>query len=154
MKRRTVLAAGLTGVLGLAAAGVAFATPGVGATGTTLGRGEAFEKVKTRGNQPYDVVVQQLTIAPGGHTGWHTHPGIAVAVVTAGELTIYDGDDASCTAQVYGAGDVYVDHGYGHVHIGRNEGAVALEIVVTYLDVDPGGPVRIDIPVAPGNCAF
>src|SRR3712207_7727394 len=24
---------------------------------------------------PCDTAVQQVTIAPGGHTGWHTHPG-------------------------------------------------------------------------------
>lgn len=47
-----------------------------------------------------------------------------------------------------------IDPGYGHVHIGRNEGAVTLEIVVTYVDVPAGGePVRIDA-ADPGNCSF
>lgn len=136
------------------ATGVAVATPGSGATGNVLARGLATEKVKTRGDQPYDAVVQQITIAPGGHTGWHTHPGTAIAIITSGTLTIYDGDDPTCTAHTYGKGDVYIDPGYGHVHMGRNEGTVPLEILVTYVDVPAGGgPVRID-GEDPGNCTF
>lgn len=143
-------------VLCLAAAGAALASPGSGVTSSILGRGLAEEKVRMRSNLPYDVVVQSITIAPGGSTGWHTHPGIAVAVVKSGALTVYDSDDASCSPQRYGANHVYVDPGYGHVHIGRNEGTVPTEIVVTYLDVPldvPDTGVRIDAPV-PGNCAF
>jgi hypothetical protein len=131
----------------------ASATPGAGASATTLARGLAVDKVKTRGNQPYDVVVQQITIAPGGHTGWHTHPGNAIAVVTSGTLTIYHADDPSCTGHDFAAGQVYLDRGYGHVHIGRNETATPLQLVVTYLDVPIGGAVRIDT-ADPGNCPF
>jgi quercetin dioxygenase-like cupin family protein len=156
MTRKLNRAIGLVVLASVAAAavtGVAIATSGSGVSGTVVARGLATDKVKTRGNQPYDVVVQKLAVAPGGHTGWHTHPGIAVAVVKAGTLTIYDGDDASCSPRTFHAGDTYVDPGYGHVHIGRNEGTVPLEIVVTYLDVPAGGGVRIDAP-SPGNCPF
>lgn len=129
------------------------ATPSSGASGTIVARGLSLEKIKTRGNQPFDVVVQNLTIAPGGTTGWHTHPGSAVAVVTQGTLTIYNAMDDSCTGQDYSAGQVYLDPGYGHVHMGRNEGSTPLEITVTYLDVPPGGGVRLDAD-DPGTCSF
>ena len=132
----------------------AFATPGSGASSTILARGLAVEKVKTSGNEPYDVVVQDLTIAPGGQTGWHTHPGNAVAVVKSGTLTIYDAKDGSCTGKAYTAGQVYRDPGYGHVHIGRNESSTApLQLVVAYLDVPIAGAFRIDA-ADPGNCTF
>jgi hypothetical protein len=131
----------------------ALATTGSGASATTIARGLALEKLVTRGNQPYDVIVQELTIAPGGHTGWHTHPGNAVAVITSGELTIYDAKDRTCTGTTHGTGDVYLDPGYGNVHIGRNEGSRPLEIVVAYLDVPVGGGARIDA-ADPGNCDF
>ena len=132
----------------------AFATPGSGASSTILARGLAVEKVKTAGNEPYDVVVQDLTIAPGGQTGWHTHPGNAVAVVKSGTLTIYDAKDSSCTGKAYTAGQVYRDPGYGHVHIGRNESSTApLQLVVAYLDVPIAGAFRIDA-ADPGNCTF
>lgn len=65
----------------LAATAIAFlavpaaATPGSGATSTIVARGNAAEKIKSHSHGPFYVVVQQITIAPGGHTGWHTHPG-------------------------------------------------------------------------------
>ncbi len=131
----------------------ALATTGSGASATTIARGLALEKLVTRGNQPYDVIVQELTIAPGGHTGWHTHPGNAVAVITSGTLTIYNAKDRSCTGTEYSTGDVYLDPGYGFVHLGRNESTMPLELVVAYLDVPVGGSARIDAP-DPGKCDF
>jgi quercetin dioxygenase-like cupin family protein len=69
----------------LVAAGVASATPGSGVTAPVLARGLLGEqlKLKIKKKDRSDVVVQQLTIAPGGHTGWHTHPGVVVVVVKA-----------------------------------------------------------------------
>lgn len=151
MKKNAVVLTVLALAAAALAAGIAIATPGSGVTSSIVARGLATEKVKTKGNQPYDAVTQEITIAPGGHTGWHTHPGNAVAIVQSGTFTVYDGDDPSCTPRAFDAGEVYLDPGYGHVHIGRNEGTEPLEIVVTYLDVAPGGPVRIDAP-DPGTC--
>lgn len=34
---------------------------------------------------PCDTVFQQLTIGPGGYTGWHTHPGPTFVAVAQGE---------------------------------------------------------------------
>jgi mannose-6-phosphate isomerase-like protein (cupin superfamily) len=143
----------LIAVVALAIAVPAAATPGSDITGPIIARGLADQKIKTRGNQPYDVVVQHITIQPGGYTGWHTHPGSAIAVVTTGTLTIYDADDATCTGRDFDAGEVYLDPGYGHVHLGRNEGTTPLEIYVTYIDVPIGGGVREDAP-DPGKCSF
>ena len=100
-----------------------------------------------------DVIVQQIMIQPGGFTGWHTHPGPAVVVVTAGTLTYYPGDDPACTGYDFGAGQAFTDPGQGHVHSARNEGSTPVSLYVTYFDVPPGaGP---SIPAAsPGNCGF
>jgi quercetin dioxygenase-like cupin family protein len=94
-----------------------------------------------------------VTIAPGGTTGWHTHPGPAVVVIKSGSFTLYDGDDPTCTGGVYSAGQVFIDPGRGHVHIGRNEGSQNVELYVTFLDVPVGESPRIDA-AAPGNCPF
>ena len=145
-----VTAAALVAATGFAS-GSALATSGGSISAQILGSGTAVGKVKTQGNGPYDVVVQSITIQPGGHTGWHTHPGMAVAVVKSGTLTIYDGDDSTCSPHDHPAGKVYLDPGSGHVHIGRNEGSTPTEVLVTYLDVPVGGGVRIDAP-NPGNC--
>jgi quercetin dioxygenase-like cupin family protein len=139
--------------IGLIGSEVALGTAGSGATASVPVRGTADDKVKTRGNQPYDVVDQTVTFAPGGHSGWHTHPGMAIVVVISGTLTIYHADDPTCSPRVFAAGRVFIDEGYGAVHIARNEGTTPLELSVTYLDVPVGQPFRIDAP-RPGNCSF
>lgn len=100
-----------------------------------------------------DTVVQQIVIAPGGTTGWHSHPGPVVVLIASGEMKFYSGDSASCTAITYAAGQAFIDSGQGHVHIARNEGTENLVIWATYFDVPPGRPFRIDAP-SPGNCPF
>ena len=60
------------------------------------------EVIQTRGAS--DLYVQQNTWQPGGSTGWHTHPGPSFVIVTQGSVTVYEGDDSSCTPHVYTAG--------------------------------------------------
>lgn len=147
-------------------AGVALATPGVGVAGTILARagfvdpvdikfkvqdGERLEVIQVRG--AHETVVQQIVIAPGGSTGWHSHAGPAVALIKAGELTLYSSDDPTCAGRVYSTGQAFVDSGQGHVHIARNLSQNPTEVWVTYFDVPPGESVRIDA-ADPGTCGF
>lgn len=89
---------------------------------------------------------------PGGTTGWHTHLGHTLVIVTAGTVTAYEGNDPSCTPNVYTAGMTFVDAGGDHVHIVRNEGTVEAQVIAVRL-IPAGQPGRIDAP-APGNCPF
>jgi hypothetical protein len=89
-------------------------------------------------------------------TGWHTHPGHSLIIVTAGTITEYDAD---CTPRVYTfvpgqPAPTLVDPGSGHVHIIRNEGLVAAStIAVQLVPNDPNkANRRIDVP-APQNCS-
>jgi len=101
-----------------------------------------------------DTVMQQIVIAPGGNTGWHSHPGPVVVLIKSGQMSFYDGDDPTCTVRTYSAGQAFIDSGQGHVHIARNESqSENLELWATYFDVPPGGAFRIDAP-NPGNCSF
>jgi quercetin dioxygenase-like cupin family protein len=100
-----------------------------------------------------DTVIQQVIIAPAGHTGWHSHPGPVVVLIKSGTLSFYDGDDPTCTVRTYAAGEAFIDSGQGHVHIARNEGSENLELWATYFDVPADGIFRIDAP-SPGNCPF
>src|SRR5215469_17783903 len=100
MKRIIVIIiAGFLLVTPLTLAGVAWATPPSGAASTTLGRislgpyHETSPSFKIFSSAPTDTVVMTTTIAPGGSTGWHSHPGPAFIVVTQGTLTVYDGND-------------------------------------------------------------
>jgi quercetin dioxygenase-like cupin family protein len=101
-----------------------------------------------------ETVMQQIVIGPGGQTGWHSHPGPAVALVKAGELTLYSAEDPTCTGRTYSAGQAFVDSGQGHVHLARNlSQSQNTEVWVTYFDVPPGGPFRLDA-ADPGTCSF
>jgi hypothetical protein len=96
---------------------------------------------KTKG--PSDLYVQSNVWAPGGTTGWHTHPGHSLIIVTAGTVTAYDGHDPSCTPHVYTTGMGFVDEGGDHVHVIRNEGTVEARTVAVQL-IPAGATRRID----------
>ena len=165
-KRRLVLVLIAAAVPALLA-GVALATPGLGImSAPVLARASFVDPVDIKfkvGGLDADIihvrdaqetVMQQIVIGPGGHTGWHSHPGPAVVLVKSGELTLYSSDDPTCTGRTYLAGQAFVDSGQGHVHIARNLSQTQnAEVLVTYFDVPPGGPFRIDA-ANPGICGF
>lgn len=135
-------------------------------SGTVLARASFVEQVDIKfkvnngseevihAPQAQQTVIQQIIIGPGGHTGWHSHPGPAVAMIKAGALALYSSDDPTCTPHIYLAGEAFVDAGQGHVHMARNPSATEnVEVWVTYFDVPPGGSPRLDA-ADPGNCAF
>jgi len=132
-----------------------------GQTSTLLGRSAIdpfdvhsdFDKNRVEINvtDPSDVFVNSSTVAAGGTTGWHKHPGPILVTVTGGVFTYYHGDDPTCTPHVYPAGTAFVELP-NDVHIGRNEGSEPLTWVATGI-IPRGAAPRIDMP-APGNCPF
>jgi quercetin dioxygenase-like cupin family protein len=108
-----------------------------------------FAEIETLGLS--DVLVVDVKIEPGGHTGWHSHPGVVLATVNSGVATAYHADDPSCKPQVFAAGTGFTEE-LGSVHIVRNEGTTDLEITVVYL-IPSGQATRID-EQDPGNCPF
>ena len=97
--------------------------------------------VKTTGES--DTYVQDLTIAPGGYSGWHSHPGHSFVMVRSGTASFYQADDPA-TPQVYPAGTGFVEEPWV-VHNAVNEGDTNLELFVFYL-LPKGAPRRIDEP--------
>lgn len=162
--RRLASAAIVAGLVSTVAVAAAF-TPGSGVSSIVFARASFVDptdvrfKVKDGSQEVINVnnaqqtVVQQIVIAPGGQTGWHSHPGPVVVLIKSGQMSFYDSDDPTCTVRTYSAGQAFIDSGQGHVHIARNEGAANLELWATYFDVPLGGAFRIDSP-NPGNCSF
>ena len=102
------------------------------------GTGEHQVKIKTKGLS--DVYVVRNVIAPGGHTGWHSHPGPSIISVVAGVATAYEGDDP--VGVHVPQGTAFVDSG-DHAHILRNEGTVDLELIAFQI-LPEGAPRRTD----------
>ncbi|QIS15156.1 cupin domain-containing protein [Nocardia arthritidis] len=105
------------------------ATPGVDVNPVTLGQAEIPANIL-----PFvagtDYVVREITIGPGGSTGWHYHYGPVFGFVRAGTLT-HPGPD--CVPVVYRPGDfIYEPEGAWNVHIGRNLGPDPLILDVVY----------------------
>jgi hypothetical protein len=170
MANRQLVCAVIVAMTVAVVASAVLATPGSGTTGVVAARAAFADVVDLkfsirddyRGRENIqvrnagDTVMQQITFAPGGFSGWHSHPGPAVVLIKSGELTFYDGDDRSCTGRRFSAGQALIDPGQGHVHFALNQGATPAEVWVTYFDVPAGTGsmgVRDDAP-APGNCPF
>lgn len=109
-------------------------------------------QIELRAGQDYEVVVNQVRVIPGGHSGWHSHPGSAIVAVKSGAVTIYNADDPECKPRVVTAGSTFVEQ-EGHVHIVRNEGSVDYEAIATFFFPAGTTATRTDAP-QPGNCPF
>lgn len=139
-----------TGVV-LSGVGVppAAATPPSGAlTREALAQGRLADGVTMATNGPSDFHIHRVVVEPGADSGWHTHPGTALDIVTAGTVTVYvDGD--GCEPRQVGPGEaVFLPAGVAH--LARNEGSGPAEIYVTYL-VAAGAEPRGDV-AAPEGC--
>jgi quercetin dioxygenase-like cupin family protein len=136
-------------------------TAAVGFVGTTVGRGNlgTFQikskangyDVQLKSHDNTDIAVSTIGVEPGGHSGWHFHPGPVLVIVKVGTITFYHGDDPTCTGTRHPAGTAFIEEG-GDVGIARNE-TTGVDTVVATFFVPAGSPTRIDA-AAPGNCPF
>lgn len=164
-RKRIMVAAGggvFLAALLLAVPGLATPSSGFGAIkqdkgafGSLMLKGEkdGFWDFKLQTKDDTDMYVVRNAVAPGGHSGWHTHPGPSLITVTVGEITAYDGHDPLCSFKTYHAGETFVDEGGGHVHLLRNNTSQAAETVAVQF-LPKGATRRIDVPTVPTNCQF
>jgi mannose-6-phosphate isomerase-like protein (cupin superfamily) len=103
------------------------------------------------GSAPCEIAFQHLTMSPGGHTGWHTHPGPTFVAVAQGEGTLYHGV-SGCPAHKYGAGTAFFQP-TTEVHNFRNEGTTPLVFFAFYMlpQGTPNTAIRTDQP-QPASC--
>ena len=148
--KRVLIGAALVAVI---SAALVWATPGSQFTSTVLQRSitDARIKIQTKPHDLNDILVQQIIAQPAGYSGWHSHPGPALAAVKTGVVANYSGDDPTCTPTYFAAGSAFFEDA-GHVHFVRNEGTVAFEVYATYV-LPANVPARTD-ESNPGNCPF
>ena len=114
-------------------------------------KGAADWEVELKTDGESDLHVVRNSIAVGGQSGWHRHPGPSLITVTIGEITAYESSDPLCTPRVYRTGEVFIDHG-DHAHLLKNESGAPAETVAVQFLAD-GSTRRIDEP-QPNNCSF
>ena len=125
----------------IATPATASATPSAGVEATTISASTV---------DGIDYITREITIAPGGSTGWHYHNGRIYGLIREGTLTH---DAANCTVDgVYPTGAPITEaSGSNNVHIGRNLGPGPLVMWVLYIQ-PAGTPLSVDAP-DPG-CGF
>ena len=152
--RRTLLGVGLAGVVTAVtvAATVApsWATPPSGLVNIVLARGTNTSHGTIPLQFGTDIVMVQLTVEPGGSSGWHSHPGGAIIVVKQGSLTVHKAVGSQCQIETYGAGQAFIERP-GEVDQVTNNGTIPYILLVTFPRVPEGGSPRIDQP-DPGTC--
>jgi quercetin dioxygenase-like cupin family protein len=153
MSQRTRIFIAVLGVAVVALAGVAFATPPTGFTTTILARGVAGPlharhdgiRLSTHRRVSADVAVATVTIAPGGSSGWHHHPGIVAVVVQSGTVTFYD---KWCRPEVHPAGTAFLETS-DSPGLAKNTGTGTAVVEATFIvptsrPPAPPTPLRID----------
>jgi quercetin dioxygenase-like cupin family protein len=93
-----------------------------------------------KGPQHVEVLVREFPV--GGSSGWHTHPGVEIAYLVAGEMSLEQ--DGQSIRRLMPGDSFMVPRGVAHN--GANLGKVPARLVITYV-VDKNAPLRT--PVAP-----
>jgi quercetin dioxygenase-like cupin family protein len=148
--RRTILLMAVAVTVLVVFVGAALATTPKGVTPTpltraTLGKFEAENsgiEVESQSTSA-DFALAKVVIEPGGTTGWHHHPGVALVSVNSGSVTEYD---KNCNKSVYKAGEGFFETN-GEVHVVRNRGKTDAVLYVTFIaptKTPPDGLVILD----------
>jgi hypothetical protein len=151
----------ILGVIGLSVpSGSVQATPGSGISAQVLGRATLGPfrfnlppdfLIHSRDDK--DIAVQKIAIAPGGHSGWHTHPGLSFAIVTEGQVKVTRFTEKDgCIAQVFGPDEpeqVFFEVA-NEVHIAENVGTGDAVIHAMRLNFPVGGAITDSSPADPG----
>ena len=145
-----VVSIGLAGVIVAMTLSPGGATPPAGLTLAPLALGVNTSDGTIPLKAGTDVAMVQITVDPGGSSGWHSHPGGAIVLVKQGSLTVLESVGGTCETRTYTAGQAFVERP-GEVDQVINTGTVPYVLFVTFPRVPHGASARTDEP-DPGTC--
>jgi quercetin dioxygenase-like cupin family protein len=145
-----LLSAGLAGVVSAVGVTPSGATPPAGLSQVPLARGTNVSHGTIPLQFGTDIAMTQITVEPGGSSGWHSHPGGAIVIVKQGAVTVYEAVGNECHIATHSAGQAFIERS-GEVDQVVNEGSVPYVLVVTFPRVPQGAPARTDV-ANPGVC--
>jgi quercetin dioxygenase-like cupin family protein len=148
--RWSLLIVGLASVVTAAAVAPGMATPPSGLTNIPLARGTNVSDGTIPLQVGTDIAMAQITVDPGGSSGWHSHPGGAIIVVKQGTLTVHRSIGSQCQTETYSAGQAFIERPR-EVDQVVNTGTVPYTLFVTFPRVPQGDSPRTDEP-DPGTC--
>jgi quercetin dioxygenase-like cupin family protein len=130
------------------AAALLSAAPSLGASPPIVAKAIGLGTIKapfTLTAKPGSMIVDSITVNPGGSFGWHTHGSPVAVVITSGTLTVYDNTVANCAPTHVSKGQSFFEPA-NHLHMARNETAKPVTLYAIYLGVPKGAA-----PNAPGK---
>ncbi|HVU77590.1 MAG TPA: cupin domain-containing protein [Gaiellaceae bacterium] len=135
-------------VAGLAAAASSFGggVP-ITAQALALGKMQATQIHAQTGS----VVLDRITIQPGGNFGWHTHPAPVAVVVTRGTVTVFDPAVDGCKPFHASQGQSFVEPA-NHVHLARNDGSTPVTLYAMYLGLPKAQQANVAV-ARPAGCS-
>lgn len=148
--RWAMLSAGALGLFATMTVEPGGATPPSGLTNVPLARGTNTSTGTIPLQFGSDIAMSQITVQPGGSSGWHSHLGGAIVVVKQGTLTVHQSIGSQCQTETYSGGQAFVERP-GEVDQVTNTGSVPYVLLVTFPRVPQGEPTRTDVP-DPGTC--
>ena len=96
------------------------------------------------------MILESITVAPGGSFGWHVHGAPVAVVITGGTLTVFDPDVAACQPFKVSKGQSFVEPP-NHVHLARNDSGKPVTLYAMYLGL-PKGVAAMKAVSEPAGC--
>ena len=97
-----------------------------------------------------DLGTDQITLAGGGQTSWHTHPAAVFVTVVSGGIVWYDGTNAMCPGTTYSAGQSFIEDAFV-IHNATNASQWQPAVFIA-MHINPTGvPFVTGVP-KPGQC--
>jgi quercetin dioxygenase-like cupin family protein len=132
MKKLQVACAAVIALIAVAASSAA--SPPIIGTPLAVGTMASPVTLKTKAGS---MIVEAITVKPGGDFGWHTHGSAVAVVITKGTLTVYDKTVGNCAPFHVSKGMSFVEPA-NHVHRARNESSQTVKLYAVYLGVPKG----------------
>ena len=142
-------------ILVAAAAALVTAATSIGADTPIVATPRAAGTIKTPIDvkvKPGTMVVDTITVAPGGNFGWHTHGSAVAVVVTSGTLTVFDPAISHCAPFKVSKGQAFIEPA-NHLHLARNDGSKPATLYATYLGIPSADKANIPGKQPPGCSA-
>jgi quercetin dioxygenase-like cupin family protein len=146
MKLMLIVSTALAALVMAAAAGAAKPPP-------IFAQARAFGALKaptTLTVKPGAMILDAITVRPGGSFGWHTHSSPVAVVVTSGTLTVFDPSVGKCVPFKVSKGQAFIEPA-DHVHLARNDTAKPVTLYAMYLGI-PTGAQANNPDTQPASC--
>jgi len=158
--RRITVAYLIAAAIVVSLTSVARATPGAGTIANVVLNRATADPIHTLAHEgawtalllttaKTDVIIQDIQLAPGGYSGWHSHHGPVILTVKSGVATMYRVEHGRCQKLVFPTGTSFVEPTGPHAL--QNESATEVLEAFNAHIIPAGAAQRVDEP-NPGVC--